>query len=432
MRASLACVVVSLAVLWIGSIVMYPDLPPRVPLHFNFAGEPDRWGQRSPTMWFLIPVVATAVAALMFALGRWSTRRPDLMNFPGKEDLIALPPEHRGPAIRQLVAMTDWIGLCVVVCLLIVQYAIYAAALGRDSAGLIPFSVLIGCIGPLAAILIQSARIGRAVSEARATLRSILLAVAAAGSVMATSACSRDSGRPRDPVRVAAAADLLVAFETMGARFEQVTGHRVVFSYGSTGLLAKQLREGAPFDVFAAANIAFAEEVADAGVCDRETIAIYARGRIALWSRDGSAAPPGSLDELADRRFRRIAIANPEHAPYGLAAQQALRSVGIWDSIVPRLVYGDNIRQALQFAETGNADVAIVALPLVSHDSANPWIPISETLHAPIDQALVVCAGGRRRTEGAAFADFVVSDAGRQVLLAHGFAAPREPLADSR
>lgn len=236
--------------------------------------------------------------------------------------------------------------------------------------------------------------------------------------------CRKPSdGRP-PPIRVAAAADLAYAFEELGRAFEQRTGQPVTFSFGSTGLLAKQIAEGAPFDLFAAANVAFVDQVVAAGACDGATRAPYARGRIVIWSRSGLVEPPEDLRELETERFRRIAIANPEHAPYGRAAQEALRDVGVWKTIEPRIVYGENVRQTLQFAETGNAEVAVVALALVANDEDNPWTAIDERHHRPLEQALVICEGGQHRSGGEAFATFVGSDEGRAVMRRHGFLLP--------
>lgn len=251
--------------------------------------------------------------------------------------------------------------------------------------------------------------------------------------VVALAGCTRDEkAQAAAPVRVAAAADLTVAFEELGRVFEQQTGHPVALSFGSTGLLAKQLREGAPFDVFAAANVSFVDDVVGAGACDGATKASYARGRVAIWAKRGTVAPATSLADLGDPRFRRIAIANPDHAPYGQAARQALQQVGIWDKVEARLVLGENVRQTLQFAETGNVDAAIVALALVVNDRDNPWIPVPEELHRPIDQALVVCKHGASRAGGAAFARFVGSEVGRGVMRRHGFLLPGERLPEIR
>ncbi len=230
--------------------------------------------------------------------------------------------------------------------------------------------------------------------------------------------------QPAAVVRVAAAADLMSAFEELGQAFETQGHHKLSFSFGSSGLLAKQLRQGAPFDVFAAANEAFAADVVSAGVCTGATRAIYARGRLAVWSQRGQVRPPQSLNELADGRFARIAIAHPEHAPYGQAAAQALKSVGVWDVVQPRLVYGENVRQTLQLAATGNVEAAIVALALVSQDRENPWLPLDEALHRPLNQTIVACTGGGNQAGGLAFEKFLVGQSGRAVLRRYGFALP--------
>jgi molybdate transport system substrate-binding protein len=243
------------------------------------------------------------------------------------------------------------------------------------------------------------------------------------------------------PLQVAAAADLAFAFQDLGAAFEAATGIPVTFSFGSTGLLARQIAEGAPFDVFAAANISFADEVVKQGACFADSKALYARGRIALWSRR-RASLPVTLEELRDAKYVKIAIANPEHAPYGKAAKQALIKAGVWDAIKDRLVYGENVQQTLQFAQSGNADVALVALSLAlvsasasasASASEGGFTAIDPALHEPLDQALVVCKGegGKARREPTArqFTAFVNSDAGRAIMKRYGFLLPGESVA---
>ena len=243
-------------------------------------------------------------------------------------------------------------------------------------------------------------------------------------------AVSCERGAPAAaPVHVAAAADLTAAFEALGQDFKAETGREVVFTFGSTGLLARQIREGAPFDVFAAANVSFVEEAVAAGACDGSTQAPYARGRIAVWVREGRAPSPA---ELADPRFVRIAIANPEHAPYGMAAREALERVGVWAAVEPRLVYGENVRQTLQLAETGNADAAIVALSLVIKRPGGAWALVEDSLHVPIDQALVVCGGGGERAGGVDFVRFIGSARGRATMREYGFILPGEAVGGGR
>ncbi len=226
---------------------------------------------------------------------------------------------------------------------------------------------------------------------------------------------------PGKPVRVAAAADLSTAFEELGKVFEQQSGQKVLFSFGSTGQLTQQVKAGAPFDVLAAANVSFVDQAINAGACDGATRALYARGRIAVWSRKGSVVPVDRIEELADRRFVKVAIANPEHAPYGQAAREALKAAGVWSVIEPRLVFGENVRQTLQLAQTGNVEAAIVALSLVIQDKQHPWLLIDEQLHPAIDQALVVCKHGSNLEGGKAFARQVGSTDGRALMARYGF-----------
>lgn len=247
--------------------------------------------------------------------------------------------------------------------------------------------------------------------------------------VVAMPACKRKAGPTAgSPVRVAAASDLTLAFEEVGRELQRQTGQQVTFSFGSTGLLGKQIREGAPFDLFAAANVSFVDQVVRAGACDGVTRAPYARGRIAVWTKRGGVAPPASLADLADPRFRRIAIANPEHAPYGQAAREALQNAGVWGAVEPRLVLGENVRQTFQFAETGNVEAAIVALALVVRDKEHPWMLVEERMHRPIDQVMVVCGRGANRAGGEAFARFVSAEPGRAIMRRYGFLLPGDAL----
>lgn len=233
---------------------------------------------------------------------------------------------------------------------------------------------------------------------------------------------------PNAEIIVAAAADLAPAFEELGRQFEQETGTRVTFSFGSTGTLAKQIENGAPIDLFAAANVEFVEQLERQGLIVSETKALYARGRITIWTRADSALKVERIEDLAHHEVARIAIANPEHAPYGRAAREALESAGIWEAVEPKLVYGENVRQAMQYAETGNADAAITALSL-SVQSDGRWALIPEELHKPLDQALAVIKGARLELEARRFAEFINSAQGRSTIRKYGFLLPGEAMA---
>jgi molybdate transport system substrate-binding protein len=227
-------------------------------------------------------------------------------------------------------------------------------------------------------------------------------------------------------ITVAAASDLRFAFEELGGLFTTETGVEVTFSFGSSGQLREQIINGAPFDLFAAANVEFVDAVIDAGRGDADTRANYAIGRIVLWSPPGVDLPT-SIEELSGPRHRRIAIANPTHAPYGLAAEQALQTAGVLDAVRDRLVFGENISDTLRIAQSGNADVGIVALSLVI-TSDDPYVLLDEDLHEPLRQALVVTSTGTRGDDARRFAAFLASPTGREVMVRYGFALPGEEL----
>ena len=185
--------------------------------------------------------------------------------------------------------------------------------------------------------------------------------------------------------------------------------------------------EGAPFDVFAAANISYVDDVVRASACYGDTKQLYAKGRIVLWSKN-KADLPESLEQLRDPRYAKVAIANPDHAPYGVAAQQAMTKAGVWQTVQPRAVYGENVQQAMMFAQSGNAEVAVIALSLAV-TSGGSYVMIDPALHAPLDQALVVCKGGStggKPNEARSFVAFVSSEAGRTIMRKYGFLLPGE------
>jgi molybdate transport system substrate-binding protein len=224
-------------------------------------------------------------------------------------------------------------------------------------------------------------------------------------------------------VQIAAASDLSVAFEELGQLFEARTGQKVTFSFAASGALAKQLSQGAPFDMFAAANAAFVDSAVKAGACDGASKARYGRGHVVAWSKRVKLP---SLEDLRNPEIKRIAIANPEHAPYGKAAREALTKAGLWSELEPKIVQSENVRQALQFAQTGNAEVALVALSLVVSESSGQKLAIDPALYAPIEQTLVVCRRGKNVEGGRAFAQLVESSEGQALLERYGFGSTEQ------
>jgi molybdate transport system substrate-binding protein len=221
---------------------------------------------------------------------------------------------------------------------------------------------------------------------------------------------------------VGAAADLQFAFTEIGRLFEEETGIRVTFTFGSSGNLARQIEHGAPIDLFASADEAYVHGLASMGAILPDSIRLYAIGRIVLVSNRASGARVQQLDDLASPGVARIALANPDHAPYGRAGRQALESAGLWEALGPKLVYGENVRQALQFVQTGNAEAGIIALSIADVPEIE-YMLIDDSLHAPLRQALGVVRGGQEDL-ARQFADFVNGPRGGPVMERYGFASP--------
>jgi molybdate transport system substrate-binding protein len=242
--------------------------------------------------------------------------------------------------------------------------------------------------------------------------------------LLVAGACSSKPASPK--VRIAAAADLARAFAELAKEFESKTGIAVEVEYGSSGLLAKQIEQGAPFALFAAANRGYVDQVIQAGKCDGATARSYARGRLVVWTRNGTAGP-SKLADLADPRFRKIAIANPEHAPYGKAAKQALEAAGLWPQIQDRIVLGENVQATMLYARDGNADAAVVAQSLAAVTDGGSSLAVDPALHTPLDQAMVVCGSGATVDAAKQFEAFVGSREGREVMTRYGFTLPDAP-----
>jgi molybdate transport system substrate-binding protein len=258
-------------------------------------------------------------------------------------------------------------------------------------------------------------------------MRTKLIAVALA--MFLLSACAKSGSENQQvgtpEIIVAAASDLGPAFEELGKLFEQENKIKVTFSFGSTGTLTQQIENQAPFDLFAAANVSYIDGLEKKGLILADSKALYATGRITIWMRADSPLKIERLEDLAKKEIQKVAIANPGHAPYGTAAREALQSLNIWTVVEPKLVLGENVRQAMQYAETGNVDVALTALSL-SVQSKGRWVLIPQELHKPLDQALAVLKSTKHEQEARQFAAFINGPVGRPIMRKYGFILPGE------
>jgi molybdate transport system substrate-binding protein len=247
----------------------------------------------------------------------------------------------------------------------------------------------------------------------------LLLAVALLGAVA--------PGRAADPptLTIFAAADLAFALRDLAPRFEKALGVKVSLVLGSTGNLARQIEHGAPADLFFSANESFVDDLVRAGAVIPQTKGLYAQGRLVLATPKAVGPKLTDLRQLADPRIRRVAIANPQHAPYGKAAEQALRKVGVWDAVRSKLVYGENIRHALQFLQTGAAEAGVVALSVAGVPEID-WVAVDPALHAPLNQVVAVVRRSERPELGLAFIQFVNGPEGRRTMKSYGFLLPGE------
>jgi molybdate transport system substrate-binding protein len=234
--------------------------------------------------------------------------------------------------------------------------------------------------------------------------------------------------QPQAPLRVAAAADLQFALKDIAQQYEHQTGHKVEITFGSSGNFFSQLQNGAPFDVFFSADVQYPTRLQQSNLTEPNSLMKYAVGRLVIW------IPPDSKINLIERKWdallhpsvQKIAIANPEHAPYGRAAVEALKRAGIYDKVQPKLVYGENISQAAQFVQSGNAQAGVIALSLAvspAMKNGQRWgVPVDQ--YAPIEQAAVIIKSAKNKDVARAFLIFVVGDDGQRILGSYGFAPP--------
>jgi molybdate transport system substrate-binding protein len=226
---------------------------------------------------------------------------------------------------------------------------------------------------------------------------------------------------------VAAASDLQTVMPAIAERYTRQTGTHVRVVYGSSGNFFTQIQNGAPFDVFFSADVGYPARLAEARLAVAGSLYKYAVGRLVVWARrDAGLDVSGGLALLADPRVARVAIANPDHAPYGRAAVAALRQAGLYDRVKPKLVLGENISQAAQFVQTGNAQAGILALSIARAPAAQAmgvYAAIPADAHPPIEQAAVVLTRSANPGAAQAFLDFVKGPAIVALLEENGFAS---------
>lgn len=263
--------------------------------------------------------------------------------------------------------------------------------------------------------------------------RTLLAAITATTALsLATPLPGREESSAADRITIAAAADLKFAMDAIAHAFRAThPKSQVDVIYGSSGKFHTQIQQGAPFDLYFSADIGFPRGLEEKGLAATPTQA-YAIGRIVLWSPVMDATRI-TLRDLTDPRIRKIAIANPRHAPYGRRAEEALRATGIWNELQGKLVMGENIAQTAQFVQTGNAEIGIIALALALNPTlvqAGGYHLIDEKLHAPLEQGFIVTTRAKDNALAHQFAEFMTTPEARAIMVHYGFVLPGERLAD--
>ena len=239
---------------------------------------------------------------------------------------------------------------------------------------------------------------------------------------------ARAAGRE---INVAAAADLSSALQEIATDYEKRTGISVKISYGASGALTQQIQNGAPFDVFFSADMDYPRQLIASSLAESATLYRYAVGRLVLWVPADSPldVEHKGMDVLLDPSVKKVAIANPQHAPYGRAAAAALKHYGMYEKVSERLVLGENISQAAQFAESGNAQAGFVALAHAAAPSMSGkgkyWLIPAEA-YPPLDQGVVVISRSSHKEDAAAFIAYVKTPEVGAVLRRYGFTVPEK------
>lgn len=227
---------------------------------------------------------------------------------------------------------------------------------------------------------------------------------------------------------IAAASDLNFAFKDLIPEYERMTGDRVKLSLGSSGNFYSQIKNGAPFDVYFSADIAYPRKLEEAGLTVPGSVYRYAVGRIVLWAENKAKLDVSrGIDVLRETATKKIAIANPRHAPYGRAAVAAMEHYGVYSLVKDKLILGENVSQAAQFVESGACDVGIIALSLAlapAMKTVGAYWEIPASAHPSIEQGAVILRSSKQQDAAQAFLDFIKSEPAQEVMKRYGFTLP--------
>jgi len=253
-----------------------------------------------------------------------------------------------------------------------------------------------------------------------------VLTACAAPSQNATQPEQQPTSATTPKLRIAAAADLTLAFKEIATQFEQETKIPTEITFGSTGTTAMQIENGAPYDVFAAADVSYIDGLNKKGLILDGTQQLYGQGRIGIATLKGSNLEIKELKDLMDNpKIKKIAIAEPSHAPYGKAAKQAFEHLNLWDKVQSKMVYGQNIQDTLSTLKSGNVDTAIIALSIYKAEEVD-FTLIDGSWHDPLNQTMAILKSTKQEDNSRKFVAFVNGEKGRVVMKKYGFLLPSE------
>ena len=315
------------------------------------------------------------------------------------------------------------------------EKAVGATELHEDALDLYTLLSVVGGEGEHQNVLCHLARSERAI-HSRCQLHRSIASLRMTGAIYLIAAClvmsatwSRAQKQKRAPELTVAAADLTTALKEIGDGYEKKTGVKVKLSFGGSGALTQQMQNGAPFDLFFSADMDYPCHLIATGNADSASLYQYAVGKLVLWVPADSRldVEHQGMNVLLDPSVKKIAIANPQHAPYGRAAVAALKHAGVYDPVADRLVLGENVSQAAQFVESGNAQAGFIAL---AHALASEMLgkgkywEIPADAYPPLVQRVVVLSHSRQKKEAAGFLEYVETKESVDLLRKYGFTLP--------